>query len=53
MYGTEVQVKKKAIKGFICFALIGLAISVFAATSIEPVSEKPAAKNLIIQEECL
>ncbi len=51
--GKQLEVKKKAIKGFICFALIGLAISVFAATSIEPVSEKPAAKNLIIQEECL
>ena len=51
--GKHLEVKKKAIKGFICFALIGLAISVFAATSIEPVSEKPAAKNLIIQEECL
>ncbi|MGN1276463.1 MAG: RnfABCDGE type electron transport complex subunit D [Floccifex sp.] len=48
--GKQLEIKKKAMKGFICFAILGLAVSIFAATSVESVST--VAKNeVIVQEE--
>ncbi|MGM9946828.1 RnfABCDGE type electron transport complex subunit D [Floccifex sp.] len=48
--GKQLEIKKKAIKGFICFAILGLAVSIFAATSVESVST--TMKNEInVQEE--
>lgn len=34
--GKQLELKKKAQVGFICLAIVGLAVSIFAATSVEP-----------------
>ena len=53
--GKQLDMKKKAITGFICLAILGCAASVYAATSIEPVSstEKVAVVEVVESEASL
>ena len=49
--GKQLEIKKKAMIGFICLAIVGIAVSVFAATSIEPVSSVEMAKIETVEME--
>ncbi|MDD7281137.1 RnfABCDGE type electron transport complex subunit D [Floccifex sp.] len=51
--GKQLEVKKKAIKGFICFAILGLAVSVFASASVKPVSVASNTTTIVEQEETI
>ena len=48
--GKQLDILKKAKHGFICLALVGLAITIFAACSVHPVSNPKGEKEAKVVE---